>query len=110
MESIVELGFKKVSLVPHYEYVLNPQGMEELVVSLEISNNSDAPVWLSALVLAEGYGRLELDVAQLLPSETTVRVFRLPEPDNRLLNPQMRVGVRERGGSGRFNLLLNATR
>ena len=82
----------------------------ELVVTLEISNNSDLPVWLSALVLAEGYGRLELDVAQLQPSETTVRVFRLPEPDKRLLNTQMRVGVRERGGSGRFNLLLDATR
>lgn len=110
MESIVELGFKKVSLVPHYEYVLNPKGEEELVVTLEISNNSDVPVWLSAIVLAEGYGRLELDVAQLLPSETTVRVFRLPDPAKRLLNMQLRVGVRERGGSGRFNLLLNATR
>lgn len=110
MESIVELGFKRVTLVPHYEYVLNPQGAEELVVTLEISNNSDVPVWLSAMVLAEGYGRLELDVAQLLPSETTVRVFRLPDPEKRLLNTQLRVGVRERGGSGRFNLLVNATR
>lgn len=110
MESIVELGFQKVALVPHYEYALNPEGKEELVITLEISNNSDQPVWLSAMVLAEGYGRLELDVAQLQPGETTVRVFRLPDPATRLLNPQMRVGLRERGGPGRFNLLLNATR
>ncbi|MCC6909367.1 MAG: hypothetical protein IT430_15615 [Phycisphaerales bacterium] len=110
MESIVELGFQKIALMPHYEYVINPEGNEELVVTLEISNNSDAPAWLSAMVLAEGYGRLELDVAQLKPGETTVRVFRLTDPATRLLNTQIRVGLRERGGSGRFNLLVNATR
>lgn len=110
MESIVELGFKKIALTPHYEYLLNPDGQEELVITLEITNNSEQPSWLSAMVLAEGYGRLELDVARLEPGETTVRVFRLPEPATRLLNEQIRVGLRERGGSGRFNLLINAER
>lgn len=110
MESIVELGFRRVTLTPHHEYIITPDGLEELVVTLEIANNSDAPVWLSAMVLAEGYGRLELDVAQLDPGEMAVRVFRLPDPAARLLNPLMRVGLRERGGPGRFNLLLDAKR
>ncbi len=110
MESIVELGFRRVTLTPHHEYVVTPDGGEELVVTLEIANHSDAPVWLSAMVLAEGYGRLELDVAQLDPGEMAVRVFRLPDPATRLLNPLMRVGLRERGGPGRFNLLLDAQR
>jgi len=109
MESIVELGFRKVTLTPHYEYVVNPDGNEELVITLEIGNNSELPVWLAAMVLAEGYGRLELDVAQLDPGEMAVRVFRLPDPATRLLNPLLRVGLRERGGSGRFNLLLDVS-
>lgn len=110
MESIVELGFRRIALTPHYEYALDSSGAEELVITLEIANNSDEPAWLAAMVLAEGYGRLELDVAQLAPGEVTVRVFRLPEPDKRLLNTMLRVGLRERGGPGRFNLLLNAVR
>lgn len=110
MESIAELGFRRILLTPHYEYAMNASGVEELVITLEIANNSEEPAWLAAMVLAEGYGRLELDVAQLAPGEVTVRVFRLPEPDRRLLNTLLRVGLRERGGPGRYNLLVDAAR
>lgn len=116
----IEVGYRRILLQAAHHYTTTPDGTEFLIVTEDITNDSDEPVWLEAFALAKGYPYQRADVGNLQPGHRATRMFRFQigtsgsggsksgRSTDQTAEPlrQIRVGLRELNGPGRVNQII----
>ncbi|MFG0331657.1 MAG: hypothetical protein ACF8PN_17355 [Phycisphaerales bacterium] len=100
----LEIGLRGVTLQSSYRIVEGAGGRRDVVVTNEITNRSEAPVWMTTFCLAPGFAYQEAAVSDLQPGETTIRNFALRDGADALIGRSIRAGLREVDGPGRLNV------
>ncbi|MBL1216559.1 MAG: hypothetical protein D8M59_03600 [Planctomycetes bacterium] len=114
----IEVGYRRIILQAAHHYATAPDGTEFLIVTEEITNDSDEPVWLEAFALAKGHPYQRADIGNLQPGHRATRMFRFqisrpesqrsgrPSASEQEPLTQVRVGLRELNGPGRVNQIV----
>ncbi len=100
----MQLGLMETDLTPSFAIVPDRDGrLNDLAVTLSITNNGSEPVTLQAFAMAPGYPREQAPVSNLGPGEAAIRRFLFPGGAERLMGKRIRVGLIEVSGTGRLN-------
>ena len=100
----LEVGLRDIELQASWSVAHNPRtGVDDLIVTQSVTNNTAEVVHLNVYLLGEGVGRKSRAIPPLAPGETAVRSFRLPDGAAKLAGKQLRIGISERNGSGQLN-------
>ncbi len=103
----LEVGLRDIELQARWSVVSNPQtGVDDLIVTQYVTNNTAEVVNLNVYLLGAGVGRKRRVLPPLAPGETAVRSFRLPDGAAKLSGKQVRIGISQRNGSGQLNKVI----
>ncbi|MEY4821411.1 MAG: hypothetical protein RLY72_1063 [Planctomycetota bacterium] len=96
MASTLEIGYRKAVVEPSWRLARSmSSGQIDLVLTLRVTNVSDAPIDVEAFAGAEGYSRDRKLVSALAPGATAVRAFHFADGARKLSGRDIRTGVHD---------------
>lgn len=107
LELPVEVGLETIQMQPTFRYLTGADGtLSDLMVSLLVTNLDSQPATLETFVHAPGQRSQQAPISALGPGESAIRRFVFPGAAKTLRGATVRTGLREMGGTGRLNKLL----
>lgn len=104
LELPVEVGLDSIQMLPSFRYVAGAGGMmDDVMVSLLVTNLDEQPVTLEAFVRAPGLRAQQAPISSLAPGESAVRRFVFPGAAKSLRGKYVLTGLKEVAGTGRLN-------
>ena len=96
IDAPLQLGNPAVRLEPSWRLARSIEsGNIDLVLTLRVTNISDAPIDVDAFAVADGYTQSRKPLATLGPGASSVRVFHFASGARRLSGRDIRVGVHD---------------
>ena len=96
LESTMEVGYRKAVVTPSWRLARSiSSGRIDLVLTLRVTNVSDAPIDVEAFAGAEGYARDRKLITALASGATAVRSFHFPDGARKLSGRDIRTGVQD---------------
>ncbi|MCC7145004.1 MAG: hypothetical protein IT443_01015 [Phycisphaeraceae bacterium] len=83
-----------------------PDGKVDAVVTQVVKNKGDKPLDLFAFATMPEFTRQEQTISQLMPNQSTIRVFRFSDVGKLVGQERIRVGIREANGPALLNKML----
>ncbi len=107
---LTELGLRDVEMSGSYRVATGPTGERDRVIVVVLAtNHGEAPLSLEAFAQAPGFRTEQAPIVAIEPGDSRSATFIFDDPDQRLMNGRIRVGVREQRNNGRLNKTLHIT-
>lgn len=103
----LELGLETIQMQPSYRYLTSKDGtLNDLMVSMLVTNLDVQPVTLECFVQAPGQRSQQAPISALEPGESAIRKFVFVGAAKALRGKKVLAGLKEMGGTGRLNKVI----